>query len=118
MSCTVAFGDEAGKDVAVPISYVQDATTGGGGGSTTTTTAPATSSSTTGTSGTTGSTTTATTAAPTTAASSLAFTGPGTGLYIVGIAGLVMVLLGIAVLGLSGAPASLMLAVRRRRRDT
>ena len=57
------------------------------------------------------------TAAPKTAASSLAFTGPGTGLYIVGAAGLLMVLLGAAILGLSGAPSSLMLAMRRRRRN-
>ncbi len=114
-TCTIAFGDEAGKTATTPISFAATATpsTGGGGvpPSTTATTAPATASSTTGsTSG------TAAAAAPTTAASSLAFTGPGTGLYIVGAAGLFMVLLGAAVLGLSGAPSSLVLALRRRRR--
>ena len=117
-SCTLAFGDEGGAAVTVPISYVMDATTGGGGGggTTTATTAPATSSSTAG-SGTTGA---AAAAAPTTAASSgsLAFTGPGTGLYIVGAAGLFMILLGIAFLGLSGVPNSLVLAMRRRRRSS
>jgi hypothetical protein len=115
VSCTLAFGDEGGKTATVPISFVPAPTPtppGTGGAATTTTVAgAATAASSTGTG-------TAATAAPTTAASSgsLAFTGPGTGLYIVGAAGLFMVLLGAAVLGLSGAPSSLALALRRRRR--
>jgi hypothetical protein len=114
-TCTIAFGDEGGKTATVPITFAQDATASTGGGgvppSTTATTSPATSASTTGA---------AATAAPTTAASSgsLAFTGPGTGLYIIGAAGLIMVLLGGAILGLSGAPSSLVLAMRRRRRSS
>jgi hypothetical protein len=101
--------------VTVPITYVPPAQLATGGG-TTTTTAPATAASTSG-----GSTAgaTAAAAAPKTAASSgsLAFTGPGTGLYIIGAAGLIMVLLGAAILGLSGAPGSLALSLRRRRRS-
>ena len=116
-SCTLAFGDEGGKTATVPISFVPAPTPtppGTGGAATTTTVAgAATAASTSGG-------TTATTAAPTTAASSgsLAFTGPGTGLYIIGAAGLFMTLLGIAFLGLSGAPSSLVLAMRRRRRSS
>jgi hypothetical protein len=115
VSCTLAFGDEAGKTATVPISFVPAPTPtppGGGGAVTTTTAAGAATAA-----STSGGSTTATTAAPKTAASSLAFTGPGTGLYIVGAAGFLMVLLGAAVLGLSGAPSSLMLALRRRRRN-
>jgi hypothetical protein len=114
-TCSIAFGDEGGKTATVPITFAATATpsTGGGGvpPSTTPTTSPATSASTTGA---------AATAAPATAASSgsLAFTGPGTGLYIIGAAGLIMVLLGAAILGLSGAPGSLALALRRRRRSS
>ena len=113
--CIIVFADKGGAKVQVPITYVPPAqlTTGGGGS---TSTAPATSSSTTG--GT--SSTTATTTAPTTAAtsSSLAFTGTGTGLYVIGAAGLIMVVLGGALLGFSGAPGSLVMALRRRRRSS
>lgn len=114
-TCTIAFGDEGGKTATVPITFAMDATASTGAGgvppSTTATTSPATSASTTGA---------AATAAPATAASSgsLAFTGPGTGLYIIGAAGLIMILLGGAILGLSGAPSSLVLAMRRRRRSS
>jgi hypothetical protein len=116
VTCTIAFGDEGGKTATVPITFAQNATASTGGGgvppSTTATTAPATSASTTGAA--------AATAAPTTAASSgsLAFTGPGTGLYIIGAAGLIMLVLGATILGLSGAPGSLVLALRRRRRNS
>jgi hypothetical protein len=116
VTCTIAFGDEGGKTATVPITFAANATastgTGGVPPSTTATTAPATSASTTGAA--------AATAAPTTAASSgsLAFTGPGTGLYIIGAAGLIMLVLGATILGLSGAPGSLVLALRRRRRNS
>ena len=114
--CTIAFADQKGAMVTVPITYVPPAQLATGGGGTTTTTAPATAASTAGAArpGAAGA------AAPTTAASSgsLAFTGPGTGLYIIGAAGLIMVLLGAAILGLSGAPNSLALALRRRRRSS
>jgi hypothetical protein len=115
--CTISFGDSgpAGAAVTVPISFTPAAVPGGGG-TTTTTTAPATASSTTGTT-TPASAAAAAAAAKTAASSTLAFTGPGTGLYIVGAAGLIMVLLGAAILGLSGAPGSLALALRRRRRS-
>jgi hypothetical protein len=115
--CTLSFGDSgpASAAVTVPISFTP-AAVAGGGGTTTTTTAPATAASTSGSTP----AAAAAAAAPTTAAASgsLAFTGPGTGLYIVGAAGLIMVLLGAAILGLSGAPGSLVLAMRRRRRSS
>jgi hypothetical protein len=116
VSCTIAFGDEKGKTATTPISFALTATpsTGGGGipPSTTATTTPTSAASTTAAA--------AAAAAPKTAATSgsLAFTGPGTGLYIIGSAGLLMVLLGAAILGLSGAPGSLVLALRRRRRSS
>jgi hypothetical protein len=114
ITCNISFGDEGGAAVTVPITYVQDVVPGG---DTTTTTAPATAAS---TAGSTAAGATPAAAAPKTAASSgsLAFTGPGTGLYIIGAAGFIMVLLGAAILGLSGAPSSLALALRRRRRSS
>ena len=116
-TCTIAFGDEQGKTASVPIAFVPAPTPSppgsGGAPATTTTTAPATAASTS-----TGTGATPAAAAPATAASSLAFTGPGTGLYIIGAAGFIMVLLGAAILGLSGAPGSLALALRRRRRSS
>jgi hypothetical protein len=114
--CVITFADQGGARVSVPITYVPPAQLATGGG-TTTTTAPATAASTT-PAATAGATPAA--AAPKTAASSgsLAFTGPGTGLYIIGAAGFIMVLLGAAILGLSGAPGSLALALRRRRQSS
>ncbi len=118
VTCTIAFGDEGGKTATVPISFRRERHGLDGwrwhdtaehdpdhGASHVGEHRPARP---------------AATAAPTTAASSgsLAFTGPGTGLYIIGAAGLIMLVLGATILGLSGAPGSLVLALRRRRRNS
>jgi hypothetical protein len=107
-SCVIAIGDLGGDQVAVPISFntlVAPPSGQSGGGSSK---KAATSSK----------TTAKTAKASSTSASggSLAFTGPGVALRVVGLVGLVLVLLGAGLLVFIDAPRRLlMLGVRRRR---
>jgi len=94
VTCAIAFGDLAGDQVVVPISFGANAGNTGNGS-----TAAASGSSTT---------------KPATKAksSSLAFTGAGPGLWIMGIVGIALILLGGSLLVVVDAPRRLLRPVR------
>lgn len=93
-TCTITVGDLGGDAVTVPISFNTGVAPPANGGSTATTAATAAS--------------TATASATKASSSSLAFTGAGTGLWIVGVIGVLLMLLGAGTLLVIDAPRRLL----------
>ena len=95
-TCQLDFGDAGGKSQAVPISFVSAPTP-----SAVTTAAGAPTNS-------------ASTSSPTTAASTLAFTGPGPGIWMIAFGGILLIDLGYLLLTVYYRPRELVTVVGRR----
>jgi hypothetical protein len=107
VTCVLAFGDAGGKQATVAISFVPAPTAAAAGSA-----HPASSTTSAGSGGSTS------TSASTTSASSpaqpLAFTGAGSGLWLLGISGVVLINLGVVVLTLYYRPREMLAFAGRR----
>lgn len=104
VSCVIAVADLGLDEVVVPISFNTAVAPPAGGGATTKTSSAKTSS-----------TKSATASATRTSGSSLAFTGPGSMLWILGIVGVALIALGLLLLVAIDAPRRLLMSGARRR---